>query len=387
MSDLFLDEVIRPDQADDGRSRRRANRDDRERTRRKRRRRSGIALLVSLLLLGGAAWVVVQYVMPLIDSFTASDSNDSATDYPGPGRGSVQVVIPQAATGAAMAEILYEAGVVGSERAFTMAFSANASAPGIQPGTYTLQLEMKASDAVNALLDAENRVQTKVTIAEGLTVDQTLEKLASVTAVPVEDFKAAMEDTEATGLPAEAGGSYEGWMFPDTYIFEPGTEPVAMVRTMVGRMIEVLDERGVAPEDRKTVLTKASLVERESPNAEASPKMARAIQNRLDRDWPLDIDAAVAFGLGKSGTELTSEDVSREATDNKYNLYAHLGLPPTPIAAPGVSSIEAVLDPAEGEWMFWVTINLETGETRFAETNDEHNQNRELLREWQESQE
>src|SRR5665647_2211466 len=118
-----------------------------------------------------------------------------------------------------------------------------------------------------------------------------------------------------------------------------------------------------------------------SPGTESTLIMARAIQNRLDIDMKLDIDASVAYGLNKSGTELTTADLA-DAT-NPYNTYLHPGLPPGPIASPGEASIDAVLHPADGPWKFWVTINLDTKETRFAETFDEQLQNQELLREWQ----
>lgn len=383
MDDVFLDEVIRPEAHEQApRSARRASREERERKRRQRRRRSAFALIISLLLLGGAAYAVWQYVLPVLSDFGSSGEQE-VTDFPGPGHGSAEVVIAPGATGTDMGTVLHDAGVVASVQAFTRAFAADERAAGIQPGTYRLQVEMSAVGAITALLDSENRIQTRVTIPEGLRADQILERLASVTAVPVEDFEAAMADTEATGLPAVAEGNYEGWLFPLTYTFEPGTEPVEMIAEMVSQTIRLLDERGVAEADRETVLNKASLVERESPNAEASPMMARAIENRLDRNMALQIDAAVAYGLGKSGTELTREDISPNATDNPYNTYAHSGLPPTPIASPGSSSIDAVLAPADGPWLFWVTVNLDTGETKFSETYDEHQRYVAELRAWE----
>ena len=382
MNDLFLDEIVQPDSrvSNSSRSARRAERAERDRKRRRRRRRNLTALVIVLLVLGGAGYAVVQRGIPLFNSLGAG-GEEAADDYPGPGATAVDVVIPAGATGADMALILYEADVVASTRAFTHAFAANPDASSIQPGTYRLVLQMRASDAVAALLNPESKVQTQVTIAEGLRFDQIMEKLTSVTAVPLADFQAAMADPAAVGLPAEAGGNFEGWLFPSTYTFEPGTEPAQMITTMIAKTVAVLDAQGVAPADRMRVLTIASLVERESPDPGVSPMMARAIQNRLDIDMKLDIDASVAYGLNKSGTELTTADLA-DAT-NPYNTYVHPGLPPGPIASPGEASIDAVLHPADGPWRFWVTINLDTKETRFAETFDEQLQNQELLREWQ----
>lgn len=383
MNDVFLDEIVQPDQSQPGgpgesRSARRAGRAERDRKRR-RRRRNLTALLVVIVIIGGATVAFMQWGMPFIDDLTATDDTPTE-DFPGPGHTPTDVVIPAGATGGAMASILYEAGVVASEKAFTTAFAANPDAPSIQPGTYRLLLQMKASDAVTALLKPDNRVQNRVTVPEGLRVDQILETLSAKTAVPIEEFEAAMADVAATGLPAEAGGNYEGWMFPDTYTFEPGTTPTEMIAAMVAEMTAVLDAREVPAEDRLRILTTASLVEREAGADPDRPMMARAIQNRLDQGMPLQIDASVAYGAGVPGTELTQTHLE---TDTPYNTYTRTGLPPTPIAAPGAASIDAVLAPADGPWLFWVTIDLDTKETRFAETYAEHQENVALLRQWQ----
>ncbi len=124
-----------------------------------------------------------------------------------------------------------------------------------------------------------------------------------------------------------------------------------------------------------------SIVEREAKLPEDRPKVARAIENRLEKEIALQVDATVAYGLGISGMDLTTEMLQDDS--NLYNTYRHLGLPPTPIASPGATSIDAVLNPEPGDWLFWVAINLDTGETRFAVTNAEHEANRELLRQWQ----
>jgi UPF0755 protein len=379
----FFDEIVQPGRAayaepTESRSARRAGRAERDR-KRKRRRRNVLATVIVLVIIAGGAYAVMQWGMPFFENLTASDEPEAA-DYPGPGHTPTDVEIPAGATGGEMATVLFDAGIVASRQAFIEAFAENTDAPSIQPGTYRLLLQMKASDAVEALLDTENRVQNLVTIPEGRTVVQILETLSAKTAIPIEEFQAAMADTAATGLPAEAGGNFEGWLFPDTYFFEPDTTPTEMIAAMIAEMTAVLDARGVPVEDRLRVLTIASLVEREAGADPDRPMMARAIQNRLDQGMELQIDASVAYGAGVPGTELTQTHLD---TDTPYNLYTRTGLPPTPIAAPGAASIDAVLAPADGPWVFWVTINLDTKETRFAETYAEHQQNVALLREWQ----
>ncbi len=381
MSDAFLDEIVRSGEPDPS-GRRRDGRAQRDRKRRRRRRRNLVALLVTVVLLGGAAYAVVTFALPTLTSITSTKT--PADDYPGPGQGTVDVVIPAGATGAQMAQVLLAADVVKSTRAFTDAFTANPDAPGIQPGTYRLMTQMRGADAVSALLDPSARVQTKVTLPEGLRVDQILEKLTAVTDIPVEEFTAAMQDTAATGLPAEAGGNYEGWLYAATYTFEPGTTATQMISAMVTRTISTLDSLGVAPDDRERVLIIASLVEREARTEEDRAKVARAIQNRLDIDKPLQIDAAVAYGAGISGTELTRTIIDTQ--DTPYNVYMHTGLPPTPIASPSEISIKATLDPPPGPWLYWVTINLDTGETLFTDTYAVQLENIAKLRAWQAAQ-
>ena len=221
-----------------------------------------LATVIVLVIIAGGTYAVMAYGMPFIRDLTA-DNTPEAEDYPGPGHTPTDVEIPAGATGGEMATVLFDKGIVASRQAFIEAFAANLEAPSIQPGTYRLLLQMRASDAVAALLNAENRVQNRVTIPEGRNVEQILEILSSKTAIPIDDFRTAMADPAATGLPAEAGGNYEGWMFPDTYTFEPDTTPAQMIAAMTGQMTAVLEARGVPVEDRLRVLTIASLVERD----------------------------------------------------------------------------------------------------------------------------
>jgi UPF0755 protein len=136
---------------------------------------------------------------------------------------------------------------------------------------------------------------------------------------------------------------------------------------MVNKTVSVLQAKGVPNDQWETVLNKASLVEREAKRDEDRPKIARAIENRLDIEMLLQIDSTAAYGLGITGAP-TSEQL--KDPNNPYNTYEHMGLPPTPIASPGEKSIDAVLAPADGDWLFWCTVNYETGETVFSTTSD-----------------
>jgi UPF0755 protein len=349
--------------------------ENRERLRRQRRRRTVVAVLVAVALLGGAGYLVAGVLAPLFDR---SSAGQTVTDHPGPGHGSAQVVVNPGDTGATIGEALREAGVVASVDAFTTAYSANPDAASIQPGTYELLLEMKASDAVTALLDTARRISYKVTVPEGLTANQTFERISAVTLIPVPDLQAAAI-SGGIGLPAESGGNVEGWLFPATYSFEPASTATTILTEMVTKTASVMDGLGVPADRRQTVLITASVAEKEVAFAEEYPKVARVIQNRLEREIPLGMDSINAYGLGKSGTELTAADFE---VDNPYNSRLHLGLPPTPISNPGEAAIAGALSPAEGDWVYFVTVDLDTGETIFTSSYDEFLAAKERYQQW-----
>ena len=378
MTDLFEHQAQRQAAAPPTRRRSAATKRAAAKRRRRRQQRTAVVLVVVLGVVGAGGYLLWDRLDDMVGDlpFIGSQSED----YPGPGDTPVEVEIPEGATGAQMGAALVEADVVASTAAFNEAFGANPAAAGIQPGTYQLLTQMKASDAVAALVKNE-KIQTDVTIPEGYSVEQIVERVGSVTTISAEDLQAALKKPKSFGLPEQADGNAEGWLFPTTYSVQPGDDATSLLTKMVEQTTSELKSAGVAKGDWEDALIKASLVEREAKHAEDRPKMARAIENRLDRGMTLDIDAAVAYGAGKPGTQLTREDLSDP--DNEYNLYEHMGLPPTPISNPGSSAIEAVADPADGNWVFWVAVNLDTGETKFSETYEQHQEYVAELRAWE----
>ncbi len=347
--------------------------------RRRRRRRTTAVVVVAFLVLGG---VGTWGVMKAETLFGIDNPGFAAKDYPGPGRTEVEVTVEEGASGQTMGQELVKANVVASVRAFVDAFKANPSASRIQPGTYQMLTEMKAADAVARLAANTGRVEYKVTIVEGQTVAQILEKTSSIVGTPVAEFEQALATPASIGLPAEAGGQAEGWLYATTYVFEPDETATSMLSAMIGQTINVLDAAGVPPAKRQEVLKIASLIEREAGRPADRPKMARVIANRMERDWPLGIDASTLYGRKVTGTTGKLTIAENHDLANPYSLYERKGLPPTPIASPSKASIDAVMRPAEGEWMFWTTVNLETKETRFAVDDAERRQNEALLKDW-----
>ena len=127
------------------------------------------------------------------------------------------------------------------------------------------------------------------------------------------------------------------------------------------------------------MLTKASLVQAEAGTAEDMAKVASVLKNRLADGMPLQLDTTVNYANGKTGITTTPED---RQNPSPYNTYVHPGLPPGPIGNPGEEALRAVLTPAPGDWRFFVVVNPDTGETRFATTGAEHQQNVALFQQW-----
>jgi UPF0755 protein len=344
--------------------------------RRKKRGRSipgCLAALVALALVAGGAYVAVSKGAEFIrDQFSTSP------DYPGPGKGKVTFQVKDGDTVGAIGRNLKTKGVVESVDAF---MDAAGTSTGIQVGYYQLKKEMKASDAFDILSNPANIIKNTVTIPEGFQVKQIVERLAASTDYPAKAFEKVLDDPTRLGLPDYANGNAEGYLFPSTYDFGPQDKPVDMLKKMVARWQQAADDAGLEEgaaalgHTPGEVMTVASLIEAEG-RGDYRGKIARVIYNRLDIDPNpsagfLQIDASVNYALGRSGSTVITDADKESVADSPYNLYTHKGLPPTPIEAPGDDAIRAALNPEEGPWFFYVTVNLATGETKFTDSYDE----------------
>ena len=340
---------------------------------RRRRRRPVATALVLLLLVGVAAGVVFggKTLLGIL--------NPSAEDFSGTGTGTVAVKVQDGDSLSAIATRLVDAGVIASTGPFVDAAEANTAATGIQPGTYSLHERMSGQAALDLMLDPAALQIFRVTIPEGTTVAATLARISEDTGVPLADLKKAAADRAAIGLPDWAGKTPEGLLFPATYDFQPDATPADMLAAMVTRGVQALDELQVPEKDRLTVLTKASLVQAEASSPEDMAKVARVLENRLADGMPLQLDTTVNYANGKSGITTTQQD---RQNPSPYNTYLHPGLTPGPISNPGEEALRAVLNPTPGDWRYFVVVDPSTGETRFAKTGAEHQQNVQLFQKW-----
>ena len=287
-------------------------------------------------------------------------------DYLGGGYSSVLVEVNPGDTGASIAHSLVQMGVVKNYSIFYKLVLAQN--PKFYPGTYQLKLHMSSSAALSALLNPANSVSAKVTIKEGLRNTEIFSVLSAKTGVAVADFEAAAKNRSAIGLPSDAV-SAEGYLFPATYTFTPKETATEILKTMVNRMQQELDNYGVSNADRNRVLTLASMIQKEARQTPDFYKVSRVFLNRIKAGMHLQSDATVSYGVGSNTVNTT---VAQRADPNGYNTYLHPGLPIGPISAPGSLAIDAALHPVAGSWLYFCAINLATGETVFSTTIAEH---------------
>ncbi len=326
----------------------------RSRHRRRRRVRSIITSLLAVLVIGALVAAVFFGGRALLGAFGAFGE---VPDYTGAGTGSIEIRVDQGDTASDIATTLFEADVVLSERAFRDAATANQESLSIQPGLYELRTQMSAALALDLLLDPVARLTEIVTIPEGFTQAQILLALAEATDIPLVEFENAANQVESLGLPAYTAGRLEGFLFPETYTFDPQDEALEILQRLVAQFTTAatsLDLEGRAAQlgmEPYDIVVIASMIQSESRIDAERPMIARVVYNRLEQNIPLGIDATSAYDLGKPGTELTTEDF---LVDSPYNTRLNVGLPPTPISSPGAASLEAALSPAPGNWIYYV---------------------------------
>jgi UPF0755 protein len=298
-------------------------------------------------------------------------------DYSGAGTGSVVVQIHQGDSLSTIGHELAAAHVVRSGGAFTKAAGDNDRARLIGPGFYKLRLHMKAALAVTLLLDPKSLVASKIVVTEGMRMDAILLRIAANTQISLASLKAAAASPSSLGVPSWAAGhSLEGFLFPATYTFSPGTTAHQALAAMVTKFNEVASSIGLveaAAARHQTpyqVLTLASIVQREARLDSDFAKIAEVFDNRLARGMSLGSDATLFYVLPLNHGPLTASDLR---IDSPYNTRIHTGLPPTPINSPGELALQSVLKPAVGPYLYFVTIDKQ-GHAAFATTLAEFNQ-------------
>lgn len=345
---------------------------------RRRRGRGCLAVLVVLVVLVAGAWFGGRLAYDQLSTRLAP-----APDYPGPGTGEVLYEVKQGASSTSIARELKAADVVRSVDAFTEAARAEEKSRSVQVGFYPLKRQMKASDALAVLIDPENLLQSLVVVPEGARVQQVVDTIVDRTDISRRALLTALADPAAIGLPATAKGNPEGFLFPATYTVPPEQTAAGLIGEMVAKTVAVEKSLDIEVKARRLghtpaqVLTVASMIEYEVNKRADYPKVARVIYNRLDEGMPLQLDSTVAYISKRKGDVFTT--AKERESGSPYNTYVHTGLPPGPIGSPGRATIEAALNPARGDWLYFVA-DYESDTTRFSSTLAEHNKWVEKLR-------
>jgi UPF0755 protein len=358
----------------------------------------GSKWFLGFILLSLAAIGVGLY---LLDDLLAGFGEDDVE----PGQ-EVAVTVERGASVRAVGEQLADLGVVSSATRFRLAAEQADLASALQPGEFQLETGMADEEAI-AVLEAgpAREIGFRFTVQEGLTVEQTLTRLDEQFAdLTVDDFRAVLDERAETGgnttgvlelpdwvpEPAERDEEviepYEGLLFPQTYEVDEDADALTVLQRMIDQLrrtaddvpqdeLDALEERGLS---RYEGLVLASLIERETRVDDERELVAGVIENRLEGDMRLQIDATVLYARGEPTDRVLIEDTE---LDSPYNTYQRDGLPPTPISGVGQASFLAAYRPGDTTAMYYVLAPECDGTHLFAETLEEHQANVRQFRE------
>ena len=291
----------------------------------------------------------------------------------------VRVIISRGATFRTAADSMAAKGVIQSPLAFRIYARARGRDRQIQAGTYLLRPGTRWIDLVRAMNGGVGIIN-RITIPEGFTIAQITPLLVRALHTSADSVDVAVHDSALRARLADPAETLEGYLFPDTYVFAPGTTARQAVTEMVKRF-----EREWKPEydtqaaalghSRHEIVTMASIVETEARLPEERPVIAAVYYNRLKDGMPLQADPTVQYALGRHTERVLYRDLT---IDSPYNTYLHPGLPPGPIASPGGASLRAALTPAKVPFLYFVAAP--DGHHEFRATMAEHEQAKRAVR-------
>jgi UPF0755 protein len=293
-----------------------------------------------------------------------------------PGGGTVRVVVAPGSTFHEVADTLHRAGLIDSTLVFDLYARYYHLDRNVQAGAYALSRNKDMTQILQSLQTAIPE-EVFITIPEGYTIQKTAAMLDKGTLIKGSDYvqvaKSGQFDYDFLGNRPQ-GASLEGFLFPDTYLVPRTVTAKQLVTLQLDAFKKLWDQtRKDLAAKRKLnsfqVVTIASMIEREVRYDEDRPLVASVIYNRLANGWPLQLDATVLYAKGVWQSTVTLDDLK---INSPYNTYLHTGLPPGPIANPGLKAIDATLKPADTGYFFYLSDSQ--GHNHYAKTNDEFNQ-------------
>lgn len=336
--------------------------------------KSVLAILISLGILVGGGWFAVTKIQDGWQSL-----NKPAADYSGPGEKDVNVTIKPGASAADIAQILVDSDVVASTQAFTQAALDEPNFSSIQAAIYKLKTKMSAKQAVAALLDPNNIVHDQFTVPEGQRNTLVAQTIAKATGISAAELQSVMDSGQGLTLPGYARGKTEGFLFPETYSYDQNSKAVDVLNSMTAQFAKVTADigfeqkakaLGVDPYDAVTI---ASIIEKETSDPKYGPDIAQVLYNRLKMGMQLQLDSTVIYANNLQGAVTTSDQ--QRAVDSPYNTYVAPALPPGAISNPGKNSLNSAVNPTQGDLLYFVATNPDTGEIKFAKDKAGHDKN------------
>ena len=284
----------------------------------------------------------------------------------------VNFEVPIGSSSRTIAKRLVEQKLIRSEYAFRIIIRHRGTGRRLRAGIYALRRDMALWHIIDEFEKGQVRL-VSLTVPEGLTTPAIAQLWETTGFGTAAAFREATESPCLLKKYGLEGKTVEGYLFPNTYKFAKGTTAEKAVEMMLNefkqRWTETFDEEarnlGLT---RHEIVTLASVIEKEAQSKSERPRISSVFHNRLKRKWRLQADPTVLYALGNPKRLLTRADLS---VDSPYNTYKHRGLPPGPIANPGIDSIIAALRPEKTDYLYFVAIG--EGKHHFSKTLSEHN--------------
>lgn len=298
----------------------------------------------------------------------------------------VEIEIPEGATVSQMGEILEDEGIIRSSLSFKMFVKARGVEGDLQAGVHSVSPSMSLGQVVANLQEgAKEAGMIKVSVAEGLTLEEIADVVGQSTRYSAEEFMTLVQDdaflqqlVSEYPLLSESynaeGVRYvlEGYLFPATYDFNEDDGLESLVRQMVGKTFDVIsahqaefDSSAYSVQD---IMSLASLIEKEGGQGEDRRIISGVFYNRLEQNMPIQSDISVLYALGTHKEVVTFKDLE---VDSPYNLYTNTGLPPGPMNSPSEDAIIAALEPQDNDYLYFYA-NIKTGEVFYTDDYNQH---------------
>jgi UPF0755 protein len=317
----------------------------------------------ALILLMAGATVVIRMILW------------ASIPYRGYGASFAIVEIPEGAGAAHAIDLLENHGIIQRSTLTLTYLKLTGRAREIKAGEYYFTRPMSPGEVFDRII-AGDVYYHKVTILEGSRSDEVFNQFVRSGFGREEEYLEAFRDVSLIADLDDEAVDLEGYLFPDTYSLEKGTAPRAIIAKMVARFREVFPPSLIGEAHRhglsvRQAVTLASLVERETATPEENPLVSSVFHNRLTRRMQLQCDPTVIYALAMRNAfdgNIRKDDLK---IDSRYNTYRYFGLPPGPIGNPGAAALRAAVEPAETDYLYFVSMN--TGRHKFSRSLREHN--------------